>query len=103
MADIGHFEFGELHRMIAFEGVENLEARYAPDSLDYWVAYWIAAFSAVDKLQSEVHVINYERACEDGHGAVKAIAECLDAVFPAIPYCIDLLEGPFLNLSSAGL
>jgi len=21
----------------------------------------------------------------------------LDAVFPAIPYCIDLLEGPFLT------
>src|SRR5690606_28231518 len=27
-------------------------------------------------------------------GQPKAIAECLDAVFPAIPYCIDLLEGP---------
>ena len=30
-------------------------------------------------------------------GQPRAIAECLDAVFPAIPYCIDLLEGPFLN------
>ncbi|MFI4875465.1 MAG: molybdopterin adenylyltransferase, partial [Blastopirellula sp. JB062] len=29
-------------------------------------------------------------------GQPKAIAECLDAVFPAIPYCIDLLEGPYL-------
>jgi molybdopterin adenylyltransferase len=29
-------------------------------------------------------------------GQPKAIAECLDAVFPAIPYCIDLIEGPFL-------
>ena len=27
-------------------------------------------------------------------GNPKAIAECLDAVFPAIPYCIDLLGGP---------
>ena len=27
-------------------------------------------------------------------GKPKAIAECLDAVFPAIPYCIDLMEGP---------
>ena len=27
-------------------------------------------------------------------GNPKAIAECLDAVFPAIPYCIDLLSGP---------
>lgn len=30
-------------------------------------------------------------------GNPKAIAECLDAVFPAIPYCIDLLEGPYLE------
>ena len=29
-------------------------------------------------------------------GKPKAIRQCLDAVFPAIPYCIDLMEGPFL-------
>jgi molybdopterin adenylyltransferase len=30
-------------------------------------------------------------------GKPNAIRQCLDAVFPAIPYCIDLLEGPFLQ------
>jgi len=30
-------------------------------------------------------------------GSPKAIAECLDAVFAAIPYCIDLIGGPFLE------
>ena len=30
-------------------------------------------------------------------GQPKAIGECLDAIFPAIPYCVDLLEGPFLT------
>lgn len=30
-------------------------------------------------------------------GQPKAIGQCLDAVFPAIPYCIDLLEGPRLE------
>lgn len=29
-------------------------------------------------------------------GKPKAIRECLIAVFPAIPYCIDLMEGPYL-------
>lgn len=29
-------------------------------------------------------------------GKPKAIAECLDAVFPAIPFCIDLMNGPYL-------
>lgn len=30
-------------------------------------------------------------------GSPKSIRECLDAVFPAIPYCIDLLGGPYLE------
>ncbi len=34
-------------------------------------------------------------------GQPKAIAECLDAVFPAIPYCIDLIEGPYLTTNES--
>ena len=30
-------------------------------------------------------------------GKPKSIRECLEAVFPAIPYCIDLLAGPRLE------
>jgi molybdopterin adenylyltransferase len=30
-------------------------------------------------------------------GKPAAIAECLQAVFPAIPYCIDLIGGPYLD------
>lgn len=30
-------------------------------------------------------------------GKPKSIRECLDAVFPAIPYCLDLMEGPRLE------
>ena len=30
-------------------------------------------------------------------GKPKSIRECLTAVFPAIPYCIDLIGGPFLE------
>jgi len=36
-------------------------------------------------------------------GQPKAIAECLDAVFPAIPYCIDLIGGPFLETNEERL
>ena len=32
-------------------------------------------------------------------GKPKSIRECLDAVFPAIPYCIDLIEGPYLEVN----
>lgn len=34
-------------------------------------------------------------------GKPSAIRQCLDAVFPAIPYCIDLMEGPYLEVNTA--
>ena len=34
-------------------------------------------------------------------GKPKAIRQCLEVVFPAIPYCIDLLEGPFIECNEA--
>ena len=30
-------------------------------------------------------------------GSPKAIAECLDAVFAAVPYCVDLIGGPYIE------
>lgn len=32
-------------------------------------------------------------------GKPKSIRECLDAVFPAIPYCVDLIEGAYLEVN----
>ncbi|MGL5409834.1 MAG: molybdopterin adenylyltransferase, partial [Shewanella sp.] len=34
-------------------------------------------------------------------GKPQSIRDCLDAVFPAIPYCIDLMEGPYLECNEA--
>ena len=36
-------------------------------------------------------------------GKPKSIKECLDAVFPAIPYCIDLMNGPFLECNEKNI
>jgi molybdopterin adenylyltransferase len=30
-------------------------------------------------------------------GKPKSIRECLDAVFPAVPYCVDLIEGAYIE------
>lgn len=32
-------------------------------------------------------------------GKPSAITQCLQAVFPAIPYCIDLINGPYLQVN----
>jgi len=36
-------------------------------------------------------------------GQPKAIRECLDAVFPAVPYCVDLIGGPYLTTDESRL
>ncbi|MFM7337454.1 MAG: molybdopterin adenylyltransferase [Actinomycetota bacterium] len=33
-------------------------------------------------------------------GKPSSIGECLDAVMPAVPYCIDLIDGPRLELAN---
>ena len=44
MADIGHFEFGPLHKPIAFTGMNTVCELYDPSNLNYWLGYWICAF-----------------------------------------------------------
>ena len=34
-------------------------------------------------------------------GKPSAIDDCLNAVFPAVPYCVDLIEGPYLETNES--
>ena len=36
-------------------------------------------------------------------GKPKSIKECLDAVFPAVPYCIDLIGGAYLEVNQKNI
>jgi hypothetical protein len=45
MRDIGHFEFGLIHKPIQFPGLDaNM---YDPNTGDYWLNYWIHAFQEI--------------------------------------------------------
>ncbi len=55
MYDIGHLEFGQLHTPIAFDNFDN--TAYSPDSPDYWMAYWIAAFQEVLANLDTCHIV----------------------------------------------
>jgi len=77
MRDIGHLEFGALHRPIAFDGTDDLFGRYRPDSLDYWLAYWIGAFRHIAIHRDQVILLSYEAACRDGATALRALVDRL--------------------------
>ncbi len=45
MRDVGHWEFGALHKPFAFPGFDK--SLGSPQDPDYWLAYWIAAYRFV--------------------------------------------------------
>ena len=60
-------------------------------------------------LSRQVAVVRHRRAVDDPSGALiinlpgqpKAIKETLDGVFAAVPYCIDLIGGPYIETDEA--
>ena len=78
MDDIGHYEFGDLHRPIAFPGIEKQLAGRDPLSGDYWLAYWIAAFEYVLEKRNKVIFLSYEDTCINGKNALRKVCAQLD-------------------------
>ena len=56
MRDIGHFEFGSLHRPMAFD--LDLIGQFEKDDPNYWLAYWISCF---DHLSSQAEKVTFVR------------------------------------------
>jgi molybdopterin adenylyltransferase len=52
-------------------------------------------------LSRQVAVIRKQALIINLPGQPKAIKETLDGVFPAVPYCIDLIGGPYLETNEA--
>lgn len=78
MADIGHYEFGELHRPIAFPETEALLSNRDPLQLDYWLAYWIAAFEHLRTRREQVILVSFEALCRDGNSMLRDICAQLE-------------------------
>lgn len=95
MADIGHYEFGMLHKPIAFEGVEQLIKDYEPSSIDYWLKYWILSFKYLKQLPG-VDFISYEGLCNDGEAGLTKLTQHLGlkANQEEISYAASIFRAP---------
>ena len=70
---------------------------------DVWVfgygsLMWNPAFSYAER---QVGVIRGKTLILNLPGQPKAIKETLDGIFPAVPYCIDLIGGPYIETHEA--
>ncbi len=73
MRDIGHFEFGALHKPIAFP--EFSADAHDPGTLDYWLAYWTAAYRYLLDNAGTFLPLSYEDLCRGGEAAWAALLE----------------------------
>lgn len=74
MADIGHFEFGALHRPILFDGMDELALRHVPDRLEYWLGYWVRAYRHLARQQG-ITFLDYARFCREGSRHFRRLCE----------------------------
>ncbi len=70
--------------------------------LSWWYIFMVAWCHTMHMYAHEsMHAIHWAARCTFSAGKPGSIRTCLDAVFPAIPYCIDLLGGPYLEGNEA--
>ena len=76
MRDIGHFEFGALHRPIGFDTFST--GGLKPEEPDYWLAYWISAFKEVTTHLHRVHLVFQDDLRAAPKEAMKILTDKLD-------------------------
>jgi len=69
---IGHYDFGANFRPIDF-AARGLNAQHASGP-DFWLQYWIDAYSFAEKSAANVKFVAYEKLFSDAPGALQAIA-----------------------------
>jgi hypothetical protein len=78
MADLGHYEFGHLHRPLAFPGFATLADGLDPSRANYWLAYYVAAFEYVAARRDTCLFVSYEQACANPTRALATVCDRLD-------------------------
>lgn len=86
MRDTGHFEFGDLHRPILFDGVAELRSQTEPSRLEYWIGYWVAAYRHLSK-QHGVEFLDVAEFCQDGRNNFQRLCRKLE--LPVDPQAVD--------------
>ncbi|MCE0494144.1 sulfotransferase [Vibrio salinus] len=77
MEDIGHYEFGHLHKPISFPGFQLQDIHYQPDNINYWLHYWISAYKYLIEFDS-LHFICYESLCRSPGQSVSHLLSTLN-------------------------
>ena len=79
MRAIGHFDFGENLRPVDFDGWLDQRESTGPDSLAFWLEYWVAGYRhLLEENADSVHFIGYEALCEEAREGLHQVALAID-------------------------
>lgn len=92
MEDIGHLEFGDLHRPLLFPGSESLKA-FDPLNPTYWLKYWLIAFTHLAQQSfGNVHFVSFERLCASPDVTLQRIFEEIGVHTPDLEASVQLFN-----------
>ncbi len=78
MRDIGHFDFGQNLRPVNFNGWLKKNAGLDPGTIEFWLHYWIAAYSyLLREAGGIVHFFSYDKFVENPSGQMEKLATVL--------------------------
>ena len=84
MAGVGHFDFGANLKPVDFDGWLATTTHRDPLTLDFWLAYWIAAYThLLDRHGSRIILVGHEALCANPAQVMTALAAKLKLADPA--------------------
>jgi hypothetical protein len=92
MRDIGHFEFGLIHKPIGFPGFDP--ERHDPASPDYWLNYWIHAFREVMEHSDSCVLVSQDDLRSSPHETMTSLCAALGLGPAPIEYSAYFRSGP---------
>ncbi len=84
MRDIGHFEFGLIHKPIRFPGFDA--DRHDPETGDYWLHYWIHAFREVLEHRADCILVSQDGLRSSPQETMTTLCDALDLPRASLPF-----------------
>jgi len=80
MADIGHYDFGENLKPVNFAQWFDNTAHSSPLTMEFWLDYWLAAFSEMVKQSAEhgIQFVSYQKLCDNPEQGLAKLSGLLE-------------------------
>ena len=99
MADTGHYDFGQNLRPVDFKGWLGKESGFDPDTLTFWLKYWIKAYRyLLNRQNTQVQFYPFDDLCQHPRRGLERLGQIL-AVSQVDPLLdkVDRIRQPKLH------